>query len=212
MRIPVWLWFGWLACGFSAPFFASANAHAQPLLAQGRVPEAIAPGTAPTVEARPPVHRVDVQTTTGPSLELPTDSSSPVPTFAVTSDLGAALAGEYALSIEVAPWPLLSVCAGGGWGRVDGAPGLLLELGVRTWPTASGLEGPFAGPRVGHLRAWGGSEIETRVQLEAGYQWVWGGLALAPSFAMGRRWRSGSQEATSPFLISASLRLGYVWV
>lgn len=173
-----------VAALFAALFVASA---AQPAAAQSRAEVAAA------------------------SQELGSDPDLAAWDIALTTDLLGPVFGSYGVRIEVAPTRWLSLAASPAWQTTDTASGLALVLSAHLWPMARGLDGLFVGPNVSaaRLEGNGAAQIFLGAGAEAGWQIVWGGLAVAVSGEIG--WATQTDGAASGLTLGARVALGWAW-
>ena len=145
------------------------------------------------------------------SQELGSDPDLAAWDIALTTDLLGPVFGSYGVRIEVAPTRWLSLAASPAWQTTDTANGLALVLSVHLWPMARGLDGLFIGPNVtaARLESNGAAQIVVGAGAEAGWQIVWGGLAVAVSGQVG--WAAQTDGAVSGLTLGARVAIGWAW-
>jgi hypothetical protein len=145
-----------------------------------------------------------------PSQALRSDPAPPVPKIALTADPLAIYFGRYGFSFELAPRRLHSLWISPAWAHAGPREGLSLELGWHIWPLGRGLDGLFLGPVAGIATSRGpGRRLALRGGAEAGYQAVWGALAVGLAVGVDYAWqRRGDELSRGP---SLRVRLSFGW-
>jgi len=145
-----------------------------------------------------------------PTLAVRTDGAVPVPTFGVTTDAIGPFFGVFSARFEIALAPahaislLPSYVTAGGVG---------LDVGYHLWPLGRGLEALFFGPSVGIASASTsfGSSTVAAASIDAGWQFVWAGIAITPGAAVSYvRDVESDQGGTLAWRLTMSL--GYAWL
>ena len=149
--------------------------------------------------------------TAAASQELGSDPDVAAWDIALTTDLLGPVFGSYGVRVEVAPTRWLSLAASPAWQTTDTASGLALVLSAHLWPLGRGLDGLFVGPNVSaaRLESNGSAQIVVGAGAEAGWQIVWGGLAVAVSGQIG--WAAQTDGAASGLTLGARVALGWAW-
>ena len=131
--------------------------------------------------------------------------------IALTTDVLAPLTAGYGVRVEVAPARWWSLAASPTWLGAASASGLALVVSVHVWPLAAGLDGPFLGPHLtgARVEADGAASVVLGAGGEAGWQLVWGGLAVALSGSVG--WAGRVDGGASGLVFGLRVGLGWAW-